>query len=73
MSLFSECSIHRLKKENPEKTFIQIGPLTTCPNMKRITLEKVLWALEDMQHPVEVPEGTAAKARQAIERMLAVV
>jgi quinolinate synthase len=65
--------IHRLKKESPEKTFIQIGPLTTCPNMKRITLEKVLWALEDMQHPVGVPEETAAKARQAIERMLAVV
>ena len=65
--------IHRLKKENPDKTFIQISPLTTCPNMKRITLEKVLWALEDMRHPVGVPEETAAKARQAIERMLAVV
>jgi len=65
--------IHRLKKGSPEKTFIQISALTTCPNMKRITLEKVLWALEDMRHPVEVPEEIAAKARQAIERMLAVV
>ncbi len=65
--------IHRLKKENPDKAFIQISPLTTCPNMKLITLEKVMWALEDMRHPVEVPAEVAAKARRAIERMLAVI
>jgi quinolinate synthase len=63
--------IHRLKQENPSKTFIPVSFLTTCPNMKRITLEKVLWSLEDMKHPVEVPEGIAAAARGAIERMLA--
>ncbi len=65
--------IHRLKRENPEKTFIRISSLTTCPNMKRITLEKVVWALEEMWHPVEVPEEIAARARRAIERMLEVV
>ena len=65
--------IHRLKVENPEKTFIPISFLTTCPNMKRITLEKVVWALEDMQHPVEVPEEITARARRAIERMLEAV
>ncbi len=64
--------IHRLKKESPEKTFIDVGPLTTCPNMKRITLEKVLWSLEDMQHKVEVPELVAEKARRSIARMLEV-
>jgi quinolinate synthase len=65
--------IHRLKKDSPDKTFIPISRLTICPNMKLITLEKVLWALEDMQYPVGVPEETAGKARRAIERMLAVV
>lgn len=64
--------IHRLKKESPEKTFIHVSPLTTCPNMKRITLEKVLWSLEDMQHEVEVPEPVAEKARRSIARMLEV-
>jgi quinolinate synthase len=64
--------IHRLKIENPGKTFLPVSFLTTCPNMKRITLEKVLWALEDMKHPVEVPAEVAARARQAIERMLEV-
>jgi quinolinate synthase len=65
--------IHRLKRENPDKRFIQISALTTCPNMKLITLEKVMWELEEMRHPVEVPEEIAVKARGAIERMLEVV
>jgi quinolinate synthase len=65
--------IHPLKKGSPEKTFIPISHLSTCPNMKRTTLEKVAWALEDMQYEVDVPEGVAAPARRAIERMLEVV
>jgi quinolinate synthase len=65
--------IHRLSKESPQKTFIPVSRLSTCPNMKRITLEKVLWALEDMQSPVEVPEDIAHRARRAIQRMLDVV
>jgi quinolinate synthase len=63
--------IHRLKIENPGTTFYPVSFLTTCPNMKRITLEKVLWSLQDMKYPVEVPRDTAAAARRAIERMLA--
>jgi quinolinate synthase len=65
--------IHRLKLENPGKTFYPISELTTCPNMKRITLEKVAWALEDMQYEVTVSADIAEKARRAIERMLEVV
>jgi quinolinate synthase len=65
--------IHRLKQENPEKTFIPVTEMTTCPNMKLITLEKVLWALEEMLYPVEVPQDVAALARRAIERMLEIV
>jgi quinolinate synthase len=38
--------------------------------MKRINLEKVLWSLEDMQYPVEVPEDIARQARGSIEKML---
>jgi len=64
--------IHRLELENPGKTFYHISKLTVCPNMKRITLEKVLWALEDLHFRVEVPEDVAVPARRAIERMLEV-
>jgi quinolinate synthase len=62
--------IHRLKKENPEKVFYPASERAICPNMKLITLEKVLWALEDMQPVIDVPPEIAAKARRCIERML---
>ncbi len=63
--------IHRLKKDNPGKTFHRVSPFAVCPNMKRITLEKVLFALRDMQPVVTVDPAIAQRARQSIERMLA--
>jgi len=62
--------LHRLKKENPGKSFYLATPLSDCPNMKLTTLEKMIWSLEDMVHRVVVPDEIAAKARVAIERML---
>jgi len=62
--------IHRLKKENPEKTFYAVSDRALCPNMKRTTLEKVLWSLEDMRHEVQVPKDIMDRARQSIQRML---
>ena len=38
--------------------------------MKLISLEKVLWSLEDMVYQVKVPDDIAAKARVAIQKML---
>lgn len=62
--------IHRLRKENPNKTFIEASALADCPNMKLNTLEKVLWSLEDMAYKVIVPPDIASKALRAINRML---
>jgi quinolinate synthase len=64
--------IYRLKKENPEKTFYPASDKAVCPNMKRITLEKVLWALQEMEHKITVPEDIRIKALSAVERMLAI-
>ena len=64
--------IHRLQKEAPDKTFIPASKRIVCPNMKRITLEKVLWALEDRRYRITVPDEIRARAVRAIERMLAV-
>jgi len=64
--------LHTLRKANPAKTFLDVSPLADCPNMKLTTIEKMVWALEDMAHKVEVPPDIAAKARGAIERMLAI-
>ncbi|MFU8796918.1 MAG: quinolinate synthase NadA [Dehalococcoidia bacterium] len=62
--------IHRLKKENPGKRFIPISEQAICPNMKSITLEKILWSLEEMQPEVKVPEKIRVRAKEAVDRML---
>ncbi len=62
--------LHRLKKQNPEKSFYPASERAVCPNMKLTTLEKVLWALEEMQHEVTVPADIIAKARNSLRIML---
>ena len=64
--------IHRMKKENPGKKFIPVSEQAICPNMKLITLEKVLWSLEVMAPEVKVAEPVRLKARVAVDRMLEV-
>jgi quinolinate synthase len=65
--------IHRLKKENPGKEFIPVSEQAVCPNMKLISLEKILWALEDLEPRVTVPEDIRLRAKTAVERMLKIV
>ena len=64
--------IYRLRKENPGKKFIPVSEQAICPNMKLITLEKVLWSLEELSYKVEVPEDIRLKAKAAVDKMLAV-
>jgi quinolinate synthase len=54
--------------EFPDVNFIR--PCNLCPHMKRITLQKILHALETMQYEVLVDEDVARRARRAVERML---
>jgi len=62
--------IHRLEKENPGKKFYPAAPHLVCPNMKKITLEKIYLALENMQYEIKVPDHIAKLARKPIEKML---
>jgi len=62
--------IHRMKKENPKKIFYPASDKATCPDMKRITLEKVLRSLQDLTYEITVPQDIMDKARLSIERML---
>ena len=63
--------IHRLRKDNPGKTFHRVSPFAVCPNMKRITLEKVYFSLRDLKPEIRVEEPIASRARRSIEQMLA--
>ena len=64
--------IHRLRKENPDKEFYALAPAPRCPNMKKISLENILEALEQMRYQVELPQAIIERARLPIDRMLSV-
>jgi len=64
--------LHRMRRQYPEKKFIALSEGAVCGYMKKITLEKVLWSLQDLKYEVKVPAETAAKARVAIDRMVAI-
>lgn len=63
---------YRLRRENPGKIFIPVSEQAICPNMKLITLEKVLRCLEDMTPEVKVAGDIRLKAKKAVDRMLEV-
>jgi len=65
--------LHRLAKENPGKKFIPASEKAVCPNMKLITLDKVLHSLETMTPVVKVPEDIRIQAKAAVDRMLTIV
>lgn len=64
--------LHRLRKENPMKTFIPVSTDLVCADMKKITLENLYESLKDIKTKVEVPLEISERARRAIEAMLAV-
>ena len=64
--------LHRLRKENPGKTFYPVSDRVTCPNMKKTTLENLAECLREMKTVVTVPEPVASRARRAVDAMLAV-
>ncbi|HEX4118355.1 MAG TPA: quinolinate synthase NadA [Rhizomicrobium sp.] len=69
--MVTECSMSdNVAVEYPHVDFVR--PCNLCPHMKRITLEGILHSLQTMTYEVQVDEAVSARARVAIERMLAV-
>jgi quinolinate synthase len=65
--------LHSLKKRYPDKKFYPASDKAICPNMKKITLEKVLWSLQDMQYIISVKQEIRDKACRSLDRMLEVL
>ncbi len=65
--------LHRLRKDFPAKKFYPVSEKALCPNMKKNTLEKLLWALENMEPVVKVPSEIAKQALRSLENMVAVL
>jgi quinolinate synthase len=66
--------IHRLRRENPaggggRKVFVPLTEQAVCPDMKLVTLEKIVACLESMAPRVQVPEEIRQRAERAVLRM----
>jgi len=70
--LATECEMAaNLALEYPHVEFVKSCNMF-CQHMRRITLEKILHSLENEVFEITVDPAIAARARQAIDRMLAV-
>ncbi|HWO89646.1 MAG TPA: quinolinate synthase NadA [Gemmatimonadales bacterium] len=68
--MVTECSMSdNVQAAHPEVEFVKA--CTICPHMKRITLEGVRDSLRYLRYRVEVARDVAARARRAVEAMLA--
>jgi quinolinate synthase len=63
--------MHRMKQLAPQKQFIPADPEAVCAFMKTITLTGVRDSLALDQYHITVPPDIAARARRAIDRMVA--
>ena len=61
---------YELGQKNPQKRFYSVGHRQFCPNMKKITLEKVKKALETLQPEMIVDPDIAEKSCRPLEKML---
>lgn len=59
-----------LMQKNPNKKFYSVGHRQFCPNMKLVTIDKVLSALETMEPEVTLPADIMEKALVPLKKML---
>jgi len=61
---------HPLKKNNPNKQFFPASENMICQNMKLITLEKVLYSLQNLKPRIIVTENIRKKSLKVLNRMI---
>ena len=61
---------YELHQKNPEKKFYSVGHRQFCPNMKKVSLDKVLEKLEDLKDEVILPEEMCEQAKKPLDEML---
>jgi quinolinate synthase len=63
--------MHRMQKDAPQKQFLAADPEAVCAYMKTITLENTRDSLLLDRYHVTVPADITARARAAVDRMVA--
>lgn len=62
--------LYELKQRNPEKSFYSAGSAQCCPNMKKVSLEKIVHVLETGANAVEVDDELRITSQEPLNRML---
>lgn len=62
--------LYELKKNNPNKAFYMAGDMLICHDMKKITLDKIIYALEEDAGEVHMEETFLEEAHAPLIRML---
>ncbi|MDP2807729.1 MAG: quinolinate synthase NadA [bacterium] len=63
--------VDQLAQSYPDKEIYPLARHAVCQNMKLTTLAKIAWVLEQEENEISLPAEVAEKAREALERMLA--
>lgn len=61
---------YELEQKNPSKRFYSVGHRQFCPNMKRITIDKVQAVLENLEPELTLEEDMRVRANKPLVRML---
>lgn len=64
--------LSRLRARFPDREFVPVNPDAVCAFMKSVTLDSIVASLETMEPTVSVAPELAARARLAVDRMLAI-
>lgn len=62
--------LYELKQKNPDKKFYPLVASQVCPDMKKVTLDKVLECMEKESGAVEVTDELRSSANISLDRML---
>ena len=69
--IVTECGVlHELEAQAPDKAFYFTQTKPVCPNMKKITLDKIIHVLKTGENIASVASTLAAPAKHTLERML---
>lgn len=61
---------YELQQKNPDKIFMSVKSDQICPDMKKITIDKVLATLESLEPVVDMDEEMRVKANGPLVKML---
>ena len=62
--------LYELQRQNPEKKFYLVNENQCCPDMKKITLENIMRAMETETPSIELEETFINQAHAPLKKML---